>query len=178
MTRCGDAPVIETARLVLRAHRVADFEDLALMWADPAVLQFIGGVGSERRDSWMRLLRYGGCWPLFGYGYWAVRDKASGRYAGDVGFAQLFREIEPSIDGLPEGGWVFSPWAHGQGLASEALAAALGWLDAQGHARSVCLIDPGNAASLRLAGRHGYGEAQSVRFRDADNVLLTRGAGA
>ena len=94
------APVrIETARLVLDRHCLADFEDLAAMWAEPEVQRFVP-VGADRSGSWMRLLRYGGFWPMFGYGYWAVRHKESGRYAGDVGFGQLFREIEPSIDGL------------------------------------------------------------------------------
>ena len=164
---------IETARLVLDRHCLADFEDLAAMWAEPEVQRFVP-VGVDRSGSWMRLLRYGGFWPMFGYGYWAVRHKESGRYAGDVGFGQLFREIEPSIDGLPEGGWVFSAWAHGQGIASEALQAALAWLDAQGHKKSVCIIDPNNTASLRLAARHGYIDPRTVKFRGEDTVLLAR----
>lgn len=38
-----DIPVIETARTILRAHRLDDFEDYAAMWADPAVTRFIAG---------------------------------------------------------------------------------------------------------------------------------------
>jgi RimJ/RimL family protein N-acetyltransferase len=170
----GDVPRIETARLVLAGHGAADFEDVAAMWADPAVVRFIRPA-SDRHESWMRVLSYAGCWKVLGYGYWAVREKATGRYAGDLGFADLHRGVEPSIDGVPEAGWVFNTWAHGQGLASEALAAALGWLDT--HTRydtSVCLIDPENAASLRLAGRFGFGEALNITFKGEDTVLLTR----
>ena len=36
-------PVIETERLILRGHRLDDFEGLAAMWADPEVTRYIGG---------------------------------------------------------------------------------------------------------------------------------------
>ena len=38
------APVIETERLILRAHHVDDFEHIAAQWADPAVVKYIGGT--------------------------------------------------------------------------------------------------------------------------------------
>ena len=41
-----EVPVIETERLLLRGHRLDDFEALAAMWADPAVVRFIGGKPS------------------------------------------------------------------------------------------------------------------------------------
>jgi RimJ/RimL family protein N-acetyltransferase len=174
MEFCGTAPRIETARLVMSGHGAADFEDVAAMWADPDVVRYIRPV-SDRHESWMRVLSYAGCWPVLGYGYWCVREKATGRYAGDLGFADLHRGVEPSIDGVPEAGWVFNTWAHGQGLASEALQAALDWLDTATHyRRSVCLIDPENAASLKLAGRCGFVDAVRIAFKGEDTVLLTR----
>ena len=164
-----------TDRLILDAHEVAHFEPLAAMWGDPAVVRYIGGRPSTAQDSWMRLLRYRGLWPLLGYGYWAVTEKASGRYVGDLGFADFHRPTEPSIRGVPEAGWVLASWAHGRGFGREALAAALGWLDGNGvHARSVCLIAPGNAASLRLASRFGYRVDQTVRLGEEEALLLTR----
>lgn len=164
-----------TDRLVLDAHEAVHFEPLAAMWGDPAVVRYIGGHPSSAQDCWMRLLRYRGLWPLLGYGYWAVVEKGTRRFVGDLGFADFHRPIEPSIRGVPEAGWVLASWAHGCGFGKEALAAALSWLDGSGlHARSVCLIAPGNTASLRLAARFGYRVDRTVRFGEEDTLLLDR----
>jgi RimJ/RimL family protein N-acetyltransferase len=171
----GQPVRIETERLILDAHSIDDFEALAAMWEEPEVVKFITGRPSTRQESWMRLLRYGGLWSLLGYGYWAVREKGSRRFVGDIGFADFHRQIEPPITGLPEGGWVFATWAHGRGFASEALAAALAWLDDHVPiARSVCLISPANAASIRLAERNGYGNALTISFSGEATLLLSR----
>ncbi len=165
---------IETERLVLDAHTLDDFEPMVAIRTDPEVVKYLGGPNT-REECWMRLLRYRGLWPLLGYGYWAAREKSSGRYAGEIGFADFHRPVEPSIVGVPEAGWVLASWAHGQGFASEGLAAALAWLDgATEHRRSVCLIDPANAASIRVAEKAGFGRAQAVRFRDSESLLLRR----
>jgi RimJ/RimL family protein N-acetyltransferase len=170
---------IETRRLVLDAHRLEDFDDLCTRWADPAVVRHIGGRPSTRQESWARLLRYAGFWPLLGYGFWAMREKSTGRCIGEIGFHDMCRDIEPSIFGIPEAGWVLSPDAHGPGYAGEALAAALAWLDGQTrHAASVCLISPDNTASIRLAERHGYGAKRVVRFMEQDTLLMRRQKGA
>jgi RimJ/RimL family protein N-acetyltransferase len=163
---------IETERLILRPHRAEDFDDLAAMWADPGVTRFIGGRPSTPEESWARLLRYGGLWGLLGLGYWAVRDRATGRFVGDVGFADFHRGLD--FAGAPEAGWVLAPWAHGRGLAGEAVRAALAWADARGWARSVCIIDPDNAPSLRLAGGCGYQEAGRITYKDHPVILLER----
>ena len=118
-------PVLETPRLRLRPHRVEDFEALANLWADPAVTRFIGKP-STREESWARLLRYGGLWPLLGFGYWAVEDRETGAYLGDVGFADFHRALDPAPPALPEIGWVLAPAAHGRGLATEAAARLAG----------------------------------------------------
>jgi len=167
---------IETERLVLRGHASEDFEPLAEMWADPEVVKFIGAGVSNRQGSWMRLLRYRGLWPVLGYGYWAVEEKSSGRFMGELGFADFHREIEPSIVGIPEAGWVFAAWAHGQGFATEALRAGLAWLD-QDHRRSVCLVAPENGRSIRVAEKCGFVLAQSMRFKDEEPLLMARKRG-
>lgn len=103
-------PAIETQRLVLRGFRVEDFADSAALWADPDVTRFIGGRPSTEEESWTRFLRYLGHWSALGFGYWAVREKNSGRYVGEVGFADYRRDIEPSLGGAPEIGWVLAAW--------------------------------------------------------------------
>ncbi|MBV9541891.1 MAG: GNAT family N-acetyltransferase, partial [Alphaproteobacteria bacterium] len=101
------APTLETARLRLRAHEIADFENAAAMWADPEVMRFLAnGKPQTREDSWNRMMRQAGDWALNSIGSWMVEDKHSEAFLGEVGFLTLKREIEPRIEGYPELGWV------------------------------------------------------------------------
>ena len=122
-------PSLETERLTLTAHTLADFEECAAMWADAAVTRFIGGRPASREDVWNRILRYRGLWSLLGFGYWAVNERETGRYVGDVGFADFHRDLTPSLNGAPEVGWALATWAHGRGFATEAVRAAIAWGD-------------------------------------------------
>lgn len=150
------APIVETERVILRADRAQDFDDFAALWADPGITRYIGGKPFSRSESRTRFLRNAGLWPIFGYGYWAIEDKASGAYWGNVGFADFERGID-AIRDIPEAGWVLAPEAHGKGLASEIVAAISAWADAHlPHAETACIIDPGNAASIRVAEKNGY----------------------
>jgi RimJ/RimL family protein N-acetyltransferase len=172
-TFAAEPPVIETERLVLAGHTVDLFEPLSAMWADASVVRHIGGAPSTSRESWMRMLSYRGLWPLLGYGYWALCEKSSGRYVGDLGFADFHRAVEPSIRGIPEAGWALAPWAQGRGYATEALTAALDWLFRETrHERSACLIAPENLASIRVAGKAGYGDPQPRRLNDKESLLF------
>jgi len=162
-------PVLETPRLKLRPHRVEDFEALATLWADPAVTRFIGKPAT-REESWARLLRYGGLWPLLGFGYWAVEQRGSGAYLGDVGFADFHRPMDPAPPALPEIGWVLSPAAQGHGLATEAATAALEWL----RGSCFCIIDPAHLGSLRVAAKLGFESRGLARYRDSVTTVLVR----
>src|SRR5688572_9328375 len=167
------AAALHTDRLTLRGHRLEDFDESAAMWADPTVVRHIGGKPFTRQEAWTRLLRYVGHWQLLGWGYWVVRERSSGRFVGEVGFADFKRELEPSIEGLPEAGWVLAPWAHGQGFATEALRAAMDWGKSRiGGERTVCIIDPDNQASLRVAGKCGFSEVLRTTYMGDPTILL------
>ncbi len=145
------------------------------MWADSVVTRHIGGRPFSREESWARLLRYIGHWDVLGFGYWAVEEKATGHFVGEVGFADFKREIEPSLDGQPEMGWVFVPQVYGQGYATEAVRAAVSWGDRHlSSARSVCLIHPDNQASIRVAEKCGFHEYQRTEYKGQPTILLAR----
>src|SRR5437868_13584841 len=120
----AEVPELLTERCRMRPHRIADFADCAAMWADAGVTRYIGGKPFSEEESWGRLLRYIGHWSLMGFGYWAIEDKATGNFIGEVGFADYKREMEPSIQGMPELGWVFVARIHGKGYATETVRAA------------------------------------------------------
>ncbi len=168
-------PQLETSRLVMRAHRAADWDASAALWADPAVTRYIGGKPATRAETWDKLLRYGGLWALLGYGYWAVEDRASGAFAGEVGLADFKRELDPALTVCPEAGWVLAPAFHGRGYATEAVSAMLVWSDANVAAgQTFCLIAPGNSASLRVAAKAGYALPATTLFRGEPTLVLTR----
>lgn len=168
-------PVLATDRLLLRGHRRDDFENCCALWGDPAVVRHISGRPASATETWGRLLKYAGLWSLLGYGYWAVEERETGRFVGDVGLADFHRDIEPGFGGAPEAGWVLATWAHGKGYATEAMTAVLAWADEHLTApRVVCMIDPANPASLRVAEKCGFTRFADTRYLDSPVVLMER----
>ncbi|MBZ9653851.1 GNAT family N-acetyltransferase [Phyllobacterium lublinensis] len=168
-------PILETERLVLRAHRRGDFEAVHAMWQRPEIYMQITGKPSTREQSWARLLRYAGLWPLIGYGFWAVEEKASGCFIGELGFANFERLIEPPFGEAPEMGWVFAPEVHGKGFGSEALAKAVAWGDSFfRHDRALCIISPDNTASQRVAAKNGFLKIAETTYTDEPVWMFER----
>src|SRR5262249_116202 len=160
-------------RLVLRGHTVGDLDDSAAMWADPAVVRHIGGRPFTREEVWNRLLRYIGHWELLGYGYWVVAERATGRFAGELGYADGQRDIAPPVGDARELGWALAPAFHGRGLATEAVRAVQAWGDGRfSGARTVCIIDPENAASLRVAAKCGFRQHAMTSYKGGPTIVF------
>ena len=141
----------------------------------PQVTRFIGGRPSTQEEAWGRLLRYIGHWSLLGFGYWAVEEKATGRFIGETGFAEGKREIEPSLIGIPEAGWALSPQVHGKGYATEAVRAVIAWGERHfGPVRTACIIAPENTPSIRVAEKCGYREIQRTTYKDNPTIMYVR----
>jgi RimJ/RimL family protein N-acetyltransferase len=168
------APRLRTARLTLRAHEAGDLDAVAAMWGDPDVVRHITGTPSSREECWMRILRYAGLWPIKGYGYWAMEEKATGRFVGDVGLADFARELVPQLYAAPEAGWVVAPDAQGKGYATEAMRAVLAWADAHLGTATMCMLDEANAASMRVAEKCGYRELARAAYKGAPTLLCRR----
>lgn len=173
--RLSSVPVLETERLRLRAHRADDHAGCTAIWSNPDVVRHIGGRAFTAEEVWKRLLQYAGLWSLLGYGYWAVEEKATGRYLGDIGFADFKRDLQPSLEGMLEFGWVLAPHAHGKGYASEAVAAAIAWAEQHRPTlRAVCIIDPANEPSIRVAEKAGFRRWQESTYHGGPTVVFSR----
>lgn len=173
--RKSPTPVIDTERLVLRAHTLDDFAACSSMWADPTVVRFIGGEPSSSQQAWARMLGYAGHWLLMGFGYWAIEERKTGHFIGEVGFADFKRDMSPTIAGLPEIGWALAPFAHGQGYATEAIKAVVSWGDGNlASSSTVCLIDPQNRASANLAPKFGYRILREAVYKGQTLMLYGR----
>lgn len=168
-------PTLETRRLRLRAFEARDLDPHAEALADPRVYRHLGGVALSREDAWRKLLAGPGMWALLGFGYWAVERKEDGAFIGQLGFADFKRDMSPSIEGMPEMGWVFAAVAHGQGYAGEAIAAALTWADEALAGREiVAIIDPANAPSIRIAERNGFSVREQASYKGEPILLFRR----
>jgi RimJ/RimL family protein N-acetyltransferase len=170
-----EVPVLETARLRMRGHRVDDLADCTAMWGDAGVTRFIGGIPFTVEDVWARILRYAGHWAWLEFGPWIVEEKETGRFVGEVGFAEFKRIIHPPLERMPEIGWVLTPGAQGLGYATEAALAAIEWATGRlGPVRTACIIHPDNEPSLRVAAKCGYAEFARTVYKGQPTILLRR----
>jgi RimJ/RimL family protein N-acetyltransferase len=171
----GSVPILETARLRLRSFRESDLNAQAAAMADPEVVRHLGGTPFSREDTWRKMLASPGLWAILGFGYWVAERCEDGAYLGQIGFGDFKRDVTPSIEGMPEMGWIFAPHAQGKGYAAEAVAAGLAWADAALPGREiVAIIDPGNDRSIRLAERSGFSGREDAVYRNAPTLLFRR----
>lgn len=139
-------PTLETERLILRAPTREEFEPFfQIMSSDRSV--YMGGPYARKAaySVWGYLIA---SWILNGYGMWSVIHRDRGHWLGELTIAKPDHFPEPEI------GWTLKPEAEGQGYASEAARAALGW--AKGRvAPLVSYINVDNQRSMALAQRLG-----------------------
>ena len=145
------------------------------MSADPEMARFSGLPPADSNEAWKRLLRQAGHWALFGYGFFALEEKATGSFVGEAGLAGFKRNLGSGFDGVPEAGWAIARWAQGHGYATEAAAAALAWTEARfAIRRSVCVINAGNSASIRVAEKLGYAPFGRCTYRGYAAITFER----
>jgi RimJ/RimL family protein N-acetyltransferase len=167
--------MIETERLSLTRPLHEDLDESYAMYADASVVTYIGGKPSTRGDALTKLLRNIGHWQVFGYGLYTVREKSSGSFVGEVGLAHFARELGQNFDPFPEAAWVLARHHHGKGYATEALRAAHDRMARQREAvRTVCIIDPDNSASLRVAEKLGYDFIGEAQYRGGAVLMFER----
>lgn len=156
MTEAVTVPILHSERLELRRHAESDLDAAAAMWGDQETVRHIGGRPFTRMEVWNRILRYVGHWSLRPYGYWAVVERTSGTFIGEVGLADWKRDGYGNLLDVPECGWVMAGAARRKGYALEALETVMDWADRKLSSPTVCIIEVDNVASIRLAERVGY----------------------
>ena len=169
-------PTLHTPRLTMTPPTADDLGDMTAMWTDAAVYAGLLGRPATREEVWYRLQRYVGNWTMAGYGHWLMRRRDDGVFVGAVGIMDPRRETVPSFEGVPEVGWSVMGHAQGGGYAGEALAAMFGWADAR-LPRTVCIIAPDNAPSIKLAERIGYRRYAEGTYGEKPTLFFERIAG-
>lgn len=150
-------PVVTTGRFGLWRPRVGDLDAMCRLIADEETRRYLGPADPRPPAQWERLVRNAGSWSLYGYGVFYVRPHGSEEIVASCGVFHSWRGLDPRMDDQPEAGWVVRRDWCGQGVAGEAMTAALDWFAAaHGPARVVAMIERGNLGSERLAARLGF----------------------
>ncbi|CAM3372279.1 GNAT family N-acetyltransferase [Occultella aeris] len=142
---------IETDRLTIRHPVEVDRDRFVAMFTDEAFTVFSDGV----HDAVSANARFDGMLLLVDavpYAKQPVIERATGAIVGYTGVGTAV------VDGLDrlEWGWRFVPEARGRGYATEATTALLASADRIADGELLCLIDPRNAASRRVADKVGF----------------------
>jgi RimJ/RimL family protein N-acetyltransferase len=166
---------LHSDRLVLRPLKLNDFSAAHGLTVDDAMRRFLGPTPSSEEDSFQRLLRGAGCWALFGFGTFAVIEKATGALIGTNGLFCGKRGLGEDFDPFPEAGWVIAADKWGQGFAYESAKIIQGWMD-ETHAplRTVCIINDENIASVKIARRLGYHEIGYAVYKQEEIMRYAR----
>ncbi len=137
-------PVIETARLILRAPRIADWPAYEAVFTSDRARYMDGPFTPE--EAFGDFAQGVAGWMLRGAGMWTITAKDGDDALGWLYLWQEWSDPEPEI------GWVLTEAAEGKGYAGEAARAVLPHaLRLYGSGGFVSYIDEGNAASVRLA---------------------------
>ena len=172
-----EAPRIETERLILRAWRKDDFRPYHSLLQHPEVHRHFGPEPMGAEECWRRLMASVGGWLLNGFGGWAVERKTDAKLVGNVGLFTAWRELDPEFGEEPEMGWIFAAETHGQGIASEACQAAIGWAETSLAPTSIwAIIAPANAPSMKLAEKLGFERLHETDYHGDPTIILRRPA--
>ena len=169
------APFITTERLEVSIPTRDDIPGLLAIVAQPETHRYLGPMGTTSTHL-SRTLRHIGSWLVYGYGLCVVKRRGERDPIGNCAIFRGHRDLGPDFDDRPEAGWIIHADHVGQGVASEAMQALLHWFDTAHGREVVCLIDPENAASLRLADKLGFAHLRDAIMPGSDErvVLLRR----
>ncbi|MFD4688854.1 GNAT family N-acetyltransferase [Streptomyces sp. NPDC058463] len=152
---------LETPRLLLRRWRAEDVAPLAAINADAEVMRWIGDGSvrdEDRTRSGIEAMERG--WEEQGFGLFAVEIRSTHELAGFTGLSvpDFLPEVLPAV----EVGWRLGRAHWGQGLATEAAAAAVrfGFEDCA-LKRIISIAQVGNDASegvMAKLGMHPFHE--------------------
>jgi RimJ/RimL family protein N-acetyltransferase len=174
-------PTLETERLRLRPWSQRDVAGYAGILADPEVMQFLGSgprYAAKRLaaraiapfsdvEARRAIRKLDAHWARFGYGEWAVEERATGRLVGQVGLHHHADWVaEPT---KVEVGWLLARDAWGRGYATEgALGSLADAFDRAGLERVVSIAVTANVRSLRVMERIGLSRVGRTHWRGSD----------
>jgi len=160
--------ILETKRLILRHLAPDDLDSLFALYSDPEVRRYFPEGTLTYEETKKEL-----AWFFNGHpehpelGLWATIHKETRKFIGRCGLLPWTiegqREVEVAYT-IARGFW-------GQGLGTEAAQGILNYgFEKLNLKRLICLIDPDNIASQRVAEKMGMSLEKRVDGIDGDNL--------
>jgi ribosomal-protein-alanine N-acetyltransferase len=155
------ATILETERLLFRHVVMADLDDLYAFYSDPQVVKYIPDAPRTYEETREELEWFMNGHPKFPeLGLWAAIYKQTGQFIGRCGL------LPWTIDGQEEVevAFAFSRPYWGKGLGTEAARGISRYGFEQLHlSRLICLIDPENQGSIKVATKLGMAFEREAR---------------
>lgn len=158
--------ILETSRLILRPFQPDDAEVLQAVLGDAEVMRFsVSGVMNlDQIQGWLDRQIAGR--EKYGYGMNAAIEKNSKQLIGFCGLC-VFEDLDGQRE--DEIGYRLARAWWGKGLATEAAIATRDYgFDQIGLNRLVCIIEPENIRSIRVAERVGMQYERATKFKGLD----------
>ncbi len=168
--------ILETRRLVLRRLVLEDLDDLFTLYRDPEIRRYFPD-GTLTHDETREDLE----WFLDGHpdhpelGLWATIDRRTGRFVGRCGLLPWTIEERSEV----EVAYMVAKEFWGQGLGTEAAwAIAHHGFEQLRLSRLICMIDPLNRASIRVACKIGMTFERQLEDDGVPFLLYSMGRAA
>jgi RimJ/RimL family protein N-acetyltransferase len=159
--------ILETKRLLLRHLIIEDLDKLFALYSDPEIRKYFPEGVLNREETKEELE-----WNMHGHprhpelGLWATIHKETKKFIGRCGL--LPWTIDDRLE--VEIAYLIDKAYWGQGLATEAARGLLQYgFEHLKLSRLICLIDPDNIASQRVAEKIGMTLEKKVDGIDGDN---------
>ena len=159
--------ILQTKRLILRHLTLEDLDELFALYQDPEIRRYFPDGVLNYKDTKEELE-----WHMNGHprhpelGLWATIHKETGQFIGRCGL--LPWEIDGKLE--IEIAYLLDKHFWHQGLATEAAKGIMEYGFQELHlSRLICLIDPENIPSQRVAKRIGMTLERKVDGIDGDN---------
>lgn len=160
--------ILETKRLLLRRLVFDDLDDLFALYRDPEIRKYFPEGVLNYADTKEELE-----WFLNGHpqhpelGLWATIHRETGKFIGRCGLLPWTIEGQAEV----EIAYLLDKTFWGQGLATEAARGILEYgFTHLNLSRLICMIDPANTASQRVAERIGMTFEKRVDEYEGDNL--------
>ncbi len=160
--------ILETKRLLLRHQVVEDLDDLWALYCNPNITKYIPDAPRTRTEAQEELE-----WHMHGHpkhpelGLWATIHKETGKFIGRCGLLPCTIEGQNEV----EVAYTIAQEYWGQGLATEAAQGILRYgFERLRLSHLICLIDPANVASQRVAEKMGMSLEKEVSGINGDGM--------
>ena len=175
--RRPDQSSVQTRRLLCRATRRGDLSDYQKLFADPRVREWLfpPPLSPYGRRDVARLLRADiEHWNRHGFGPWTLVNHRTGAFVGRGGLAWTTVAGRRAVE-LP---WSVVPERWGQGLATEAGAAAMDAAREWGIDEVVAFTLTTNTASRRVMEKLGLEYAGEIEHAGLPHALYRAATGS